>query len=131
MNKVPKSPAFRRISWLIWGAMIGLVVLLASAFSHAWQMNQVLQSELDTLAPMLTAALEQQGTLEARLEYVQSDDYVDQWAREQAGMTQSGETLVIPIRPTDLPQPTPTPFPTPTPTPPPFWMRWWHALGGR
>lgn len=132
MNKTTPKPAFRRFLWIFWGGLIVLLLFLGSAFAHAWQMNLGLQAEVATLAPMLTAALAQQSTLEARLDYVQSDEYIAEWAREHAGMTLPGETLVIPITPTPTPTPipTPTPPPTPTPIPPPFWMRWWQALRG-
>lgn len=126
----------RRIMWVSLGLLVVLVMLLASAFYQAWQTNQALEEKVDVLAPMLTAAVEEQVTLQAELEYVKSDEYVERWAREHAGMTQPGETLVIPIMPTATPTPLPTatlvpsPTATPTPTPAPFWQRWWQALQG-
>ncbi len=126
----------RRMMWASLGLLVVLVMLLASAFFQAWQTNQALEEKVDVLAPMLTAAVEEQMTLQADLEYVKSDEYVERWAREHAGMTQSGETLVIPIMPTATPTPlptatpVPTPTATPTPTPAPFWQRWWQALRG-
>jgi cell division protein FtsB len=132
MPKQEKNLNLKRLRWILWGLLTGLVLLLASAFSRAWRMNQTLEAEVATLAPMLTAVLEDQATLQARLEYVQSDAYVEEWSRVHAGMTQPGETLVVPIMPTatPTPNPTPTPVPTPTPTPAPFWQRWWRALQG-
>ncbi len=124
------SPAARRLSWLFWGGMSVLLLLLASAFSRAWRVNRSLRARLATLEPLVTAAVAEQATLQARLVWVQSDAYVEAWAREHAAMTQPGETLVIPILPTPTLTPTPTPTPTSTPTPPPFWERWWEALGG-
>ena len=131
-KKSEQTPTIKRISWIIWGILAGLIIVLASAFARAWKMNQVLQAEMATLAPMLTAALEEQATLQARLDYVQSDAYVDEWSRVRAGMSKPEETLVIPIviTPTPTPVPPPTPAPTPTPTPLPFWQRWWRALRG-
>lgn len=126
------SPTIRRISWIIWGGLAVLVVLLASAFSRAWTTNQTLKAEIATLAPMLTAAWDEQATLQARLDYVQSDAYVAEWSQVHAGMTLPEETLVVPVMPTATPTPIPTstPVPTPTPTPLPFWQKWWRALKG-
>lgn len=131
-KKSEPTPAIKRISWIIWGVLAVLTIVLASAFSRAWKMNQVLKAEVEALAPMLTAALEQQATLQARLDYVQSDEYIAEWSREHAGMTKPDETLVVPIEitPTPTPEPSPTPVPTPTPTPVPFWQRWWRTLAG-
>ena len=108
-KKSEHTPMIKRISWVIWGVLAVLILVLASAFVRAWRMNQVLKAEVASLAPMLTAVLEEQATLQARLEYVQSDTYIEEWSREHAGMTKPGETLVVPVELT----PTPTPVPTP------------------
>ena len=131
-KKSEQTPMIKRISWIIWGLLVVLILVLASAFVRASRMNQVLRAEVATLAPMLTAVLEEQATLQARLEYVQSDEYIAEWSREHAGMTKAGETLVVPVEitPTPTPIPPPTPAPTPTPTPLPFWQRWWRTLTG-
>lgn len=134
MKEQSGPQVIKRMMWVSLGLLVILVALLASAFFQAWQTNRALEEKVDVLAPMLTAAVEEQATLRAELEYVKSDEYVERWAREHAGMTQSGETLVIPIMPTatSTPIPTVTPLPTPTstPVPAPFWQRWWQALRG-
>ncbi len=131
-KKVEQGTTIKRITWLIWLGLLVLVILLGSAFSRAWEMNQTLQAQVATLAPMLTAVMEEKATLQARLDYVQSDAYVDEWSRVHAGMTQPGETLVVVVAPTPTltPRPTALPLPTPTPAPLPFWQRWWRALTG-
>ncbi|MBN1877290.1 MAG: hypothetical protein JXA33_23910 [Anaerolineae bacterium] len=132
MAKENEHSTIKRVSWLIWGGLTLLVILLSSAFSAAWRMNRTLREKLATLEPRLEEALIQQATLQARLEWVESDAYVEAWAREEARMTLPGETLVIPILPTPTPTlpPTPTLTPTPTPTPAPFWQFWWDKLQG-
>ena len=131
-KKEELNPTIKRVSWIIWAGLAVLIVVLASAFARAWTMNQTLNDEIATLAPMLTAALEEQATLQARLDYVQSDAYIAEWSQVHAGMTLPEETLVVPIVPTSTPTPIPTstPVPTPTPTPLPFWQKWWRTLTG-
>ena len=131
-KKEELNPTIKRVSWIIWAGLAVLIVVLASAFARAWTMNQTLNDEIATLAPMLTAALEEQATLQARLDYVQSDAYIAEWSQVHAGMTLPEETLVVPIVPTSTPTPIPTstPVPTPTPTPLPFWQKWWRSLTG-
>jgi cell division protein FtsB len=133
-KKQQKPLLGRRTTLLIWAALVSIVILLVSAFSRAWQTNQALQAELATLQPMLTAVMNDQATLEARLAYVQSDEFIEEWSRTHAGMARSGETLVIPITTTPAPEPTATPEPTVIPTPPatpePFWARWWRSITG-
>jgi len=125
-----QTPMIKRLSWIVWGLLAVLVFLLASAFIRAWATNQALQEDLEMLEPMLTTAAQDQATLYAELTRVQSDAYVEQWAREHAGMVLPHETLVIPVIPTATatPTPSPTPIPTPTPTPVPFWKTWWRSI---
>jgi hypothetical protein len=101
----------QRAPWLIWTGLVVLVILLGAAFSRAWQTNQSLRDELATLQPMVTAAAREQSTLEARLVYVQSDEYVERWSKTRAKMALPGETLLIALHAT----PTPTPAVTSVP----------------
>ncbi|MGC9348537.1 MAG: hypothetical protein ACP5JG_10405 [Anaerolineae bacterium] len=139
MAKKQKENRFtQRASWLLWGLLAGLLMVLASAFVKTWQTGQALKAELATLEPMVTAAMAEQATLEAELAYVQSDAYVEEWSLTQARMTRSGETLVIPVIASPMPTPTVTPTPEPaqraaptvSPRDTPFWSRWWQALVG-
>ncbi len=131
----PNLKPWRRLLIML-GTLLALVLLLTlSAFQRAFSLNRTLQSERATLIPLLTAQSVEQATLRAELTRVQSDTYVEEWARKHGGMVQDGEVLVIPLPPTTTPAPpptlSPTPHPTPTPTPAPFWMRWWRSLTGQ
>ncbi|MEA3309357.1 MAG: septum formation initiator family protein [Chloroflexota bacterium] len=132
MKNPPEQFWLLRISWLIWGLLGVLLILLFSVFSRAWALRQELQQQETLLHPLLTAEANQHATLEARLEYVQSAAYVEEWARTRAKMTRPGEVLVMPLLPTPTATllPTPTATPAATPTPAPFWQRWWQSLRG-
>ena len=116
---------WERWTWLLWGFLVGLILFLLTIFGRVWSTNQALRRELSTLEPIVSAALAEQRTLEARVTYVQSDAYVAEWSQADAGMTKPDETLVQIIQQTPTPTPTatPTPSPTPTPTPQTFWQR--------
>ncbi|MBN1261741.1 MAG: septum formation initiator family protein [Anaerolineae bacterium] len=133
MSKETEEPRFKRISWIVWGVLAVLMVFLVSAFVHAMTLNHTLREKVAVLEPMLAEQQAENATLQAQLAYVQSDAYIEAWAREHAGMTYPEETLVIPVAVTPTPSPT-TPqasaTPTPAPTPQPFWERWWQALFG-
>ncbi len=115
---------------LLIGGLLLFALLMLSAFWRAWSLHRDLQAKLATLSPLLAEQEAEHATLVARLTYVASDAYVEEWARVHAGMVEPGEVLVIPIAPTLTPTPTPLPTPTPTPTPLPFWQRWWRSLRG-
>jgi len=121
-----------RISWLLWAGLAALVILLVSAFSHAWQTNQALEAELATLEPMLTAAQMEQDALRTQMAYVQSDEYVEDWSKIHAKMALPGEVLIVSVSVT----PSPTVrvpvagTPTPEPTVESFWSALWHRIVG-
>jgi len=127
-----KQTITQRVSWLLWGGLAALVILMVSAFSHAWQTNQALKAELATLEPMLTAAHMEQDELRAQMAYVQSDEYVEDWSKIHAKMTLPGEVLIVsvPVTPSPtLPVPA-TGTPTPEATAEPFWPALWHKIVG-
>ena len=120
----------RRAAWIIWGVLAVLVVLFASAFSKAWQTNQALEAELQALRPMATEAITRKSALETQVVYVQSDEYVAAWSQTHAGMTRSGETLVITVDATPTPTAVRTAWPTAVPTAMPLLPSLWHSLFG-
>ncbi|MCJ7549319.1 MAG: hypothetical protein MUQ30_06535 [Anaerolineae bacterium] len=127
-----KRSISHRVSWLLWGGLAALVILLVSAFSHAWETNQALKAELATLEPMLTAAQMEQDALLAQMAYVQSDEYVEDWSKIRAKMALPGDVLIVSVSVT----PSPTVSvpvagtPTPEPTAEPFWSALWHRIVG-
>jgi hypothetical protein len=128
----PQTTDSRRMTWLVWGVLAALVILMVSAFSKAWATNQVLKAEIAALEPVATAIMEEQLALEADLIYVKSDEYVEAWSQTQAGMVRSSETLVRPLAARRAPVPTPQVIevPVPAPSPEPFWPSLWRSLLG-
>jgi hypothetical protein len=121
----------QRISWLLWGGLAALVILMGSAFSQSWQTNQALKAELATLVPMVTAAQVEQDMLTDELAHVQTDEYVEGWSRSHAKMTLPGEVLLISVSVTPTPTaPLPLVETTPEPTAEPFWSELWHRILG-
>ncbi|MEE8389593.1 MAG: hypothetical protein V3S14_02200 [Anaerolineae bacterium] len=64
--------------------------------------------------------------LVAQLEYVKSDGYVEQWAREDVKMTRPGEVLVLVLKESDVESAVDVSFtPVPEPESQPFWIELW------
>jgi len=136
MAKKVERLKLKRASRILWGALAALLVLLISAFSRTINTNQSLRQEIEMLHPVVTAALAEQATLTAELAYVQSDEYIEKWSRENAAMTKQDEVLVVPVKTPLVQAPVQTPaatlsIPTPAPTKIPFWQLWWEALTKR
>lgn len=84
-------------------------------------------------AGVLEAEIELETTrrveLEATLVYVQSDDYVADYARNEGGYLQPGEKRVAPIFIEAAPQATAVPASTPDPASQARpWQAWWRLL---
>jgi len=67
--------------------------------------------------------------LQATLEYVQSNDYVEAYARDEGGYILPGEKRVVPMPENAPPKPTPVAPPTPDPAAAARpWQAWWQLL---
>jgi len=83
---------------------------------------EVLQAKLDE-------EVTRQVELKATLEFVQSDEYVAIYAREEGGMLLPGEKRIVPL----IVEATPAPLQQSQPTPDPAlyarpWQVWWSLL---
>ena len=58
---------------------------------------QRIHREKARLEQELSQVQTEQTTLQAQLEFVASDTYLEQWARVDARMTKPGETIIIPL----------------------------------
>jgi cell division protein FtsB len=134
--KFPKFDRFR----IAMGAGILLVVIIVGGLGWAFFQQLALAEELREETRQLKQAVAtqqaHQAHLTATLTYVQTDTYVEEWARTEPGMVKPGEVLVIPVAGSgsDAPASTPTAQPQdavpPAPDDRPFWVVWWEALTG-
>jgi cell division protein FtsB len=126
-----------------------LIVLVMGAFFLFSFVNQVIrQAQLEQFREEVRADVARLKTENAVLaqsvDYVESNDYAEQIAREQLGYARAGDTVLMPTYPDQVVSNTITTAITntlnlaPTPaTPPtivaatePNWMRWWRMLRG-
>ena len=83
----------------------------------------------ETLAEELEVEVTRQAELQVTLAYVQSEDYVAAYARDEGGYILPGEKRIVPL----IVEGTPEPSPQATPTPDPAiyarpWQAWWRLL---
>jgi cell division protein FtsB len=90
-----KSLPFGQI--LIILAVVVAIYLLVD-FGQQVQVSNERREELERLQQKIAAAEEQQVRLEEQLEYVQSGELVDAWAR-QNGLAKPGEVPVVVVAP--------------------------------
>jgi cell division protein FtsB len=79
----------------------------------------------------LTQQMQLREKLQQRLEYVQSDAYVEEVARTQLKWSRPGETVVVIVSPPPAESAVPDSGPQPAPAPvsdPSSWLNWWFLF---
>jgi cell division protein FtsB len=116
---------------------IGIVAVIALAFvvGVVWGFGQQIvrarqmQAEEARLERVVKAKQVYHDKLVAQLEYVRSDEYVEQWAREDVKMARPGEVLIIvPDDPDEEPVDDTPSTSTAESEPRPFWVEWWELI---
>ena len=110
-DKSSKRPVLNLPQVLV---VLGVLIALALGLnlSARARTGEAMSSEEAVLATRLAAEHEHNQALVVTLTYVYSEDYVADYARDEAGMLLSGEKRIVPL-------PNPSPL-TPTPVPPPI-----------
>ena len=112
---------------------IAVVIALAIVGGLVWGFGQQeararqMRTEEIRLERAVAARQVYHDDLVAELEYVRSDEYVEQWAREDAKMARSGEVVVVVPKGSSA-EPAVDALSTPTPEPQPFWVELWELV---
>lgn len=115
---------------VMFAAILAIGLLLAINFSSRITASQPLQEAFERAQAEIEQLRQEQAELIAERDYVQSDAFVEQWARDDGKMVRPDEVLVIPVPAAgSLPQPQvvneqSVPVETTPPRPEP-WQVWW------
>jgi cell division protein FtsB len=115
---------------VMFAAILAVGLLLAINFSSRITAGQPLQEAYKRALAEIEQLQREQEALIAERDYVQSDAFVEQWARDEGKMVRPGEVLVIPVPAvSSLPQPEANPTRSvpveTTPRKPENWHVWW------
>jgi cell division protein FtsB len=109
--------------------LIGAAIFVAVDLNRRAQAGQLVGVGAGDLQMQVDAEATRQVELQVTLEYVQSEDYVAAYARDEAGYVLPGEKRVVPLVIEATPQPTAVPTATPDPIESARpWQAWWHLL---
>ena len=113
---------------LIFG--LALLVFLLMDFNNRLTDLNSKQEKLHSISGQATQVMQTQIALKTAVAYATSDSAVEQWAREQAHLSQLGDHVVLPLA---APGTTPIVQATPTPTATPYtmWDVWMELLFGK
>jgi cell division protein FtsB len=133
-KSTPKSPPKQVASMqIVFGSILAISLLLAINFSGRIAAGQRIQAELTVLQATIDTERMKATALQQEFEYVNSDAFVEEWARSPEGMMiKEGEILVIPVPGQTQLRPTATPFvPTAdssTENDNQNWTLWWQMF---
>ena len=113
---------------LIIMAVIAAIYLLVG-FGQQIQVSNERREELETLRQQIAVAEEAQAKLEKQLEYVQSEEAVEAWAREN-GFAKPGEVPVVVVAPPGDASPQSDEGSEMIPGPSSFREAWWSLFFG-
>ncbi len=114
---------------IMFAAILAIGLFLAIGLSQRITAGQPLQDAYERVEGEIAVLQQEQAALMATRDYVQSDAFVERWARDEGKMIRTGEVLIIPVpsgasvEPTPIPEPQ-VPVETSPPEPEP-WMLWW------
>jgi hypothetical protein len=125
---------FRQRPLLTLPQILVLLAVIAALFialdlNRRAQAGQLVGVGEEALQAEVNAESTRQVELQATLTYVQSEDFVSAYARDEAGQLLPGEKRIVPLLIEAPPEPTAVPNPTPDPAqnaqP---WQAWWRLL---
>lgn len=126
--KVRQRPLLSLAQVIVLIAVIGALVIALDLNRRAQSGRQVTTTE-ETVREQVNLELTRQVQLQVTVDYVQSEDFIADYARDEAGQLLPGERRVVPLIPDSTPLPTIAPLPTPDPAyaarP---WQAWWRLL---
>ncbi len=108
----PRPSAVTRSQFLVI-ILITVALAIVLDFGHRVTVSAELQREAQRLEREVTTLEAENHVLVDQQDRVQTDDYVEEWARTEGGMVLYGETPVVPL---PARQTTPTGKATPNPT---------------
>jgi len=104
---------------------------VAWGFGQQVTLARQMRAEEMRLEQAVAEAQVHRDELVARLECVQSDEYVERWARAKMKMARPGEVAVVVLKRTGTDVAADTqPTPTPEPEPQPLWLELWELVFG-
>ncbi|MFW5709219.1 MAG: FtsB family cell division protein [Chloroflexota bacterium] len=117
---------------IMFAAILAIGLILAINFSARIASSRLQRTVFDRVQSEVSTLDSERATLVAELDFVQSDAFVEQWARGDGKMIRPGEILVVPLSPGNIAVPTPTPplivDVETAPPEPDTWTLWWSLF---
>ncbi len=128
-SKIFRARPLLNLPQVIFLLVVVGAIIVAIDLNRRAQAGRLVGSGEEALQLQVEREATRQVELQATLDYVESDDYVAAYARNEGGMILPGERRIVPLLQEATPEPTALPPPTPDPAlqakP---WQAWWRLL---
>lgn len=114
---------------LLWAIVIFLTLFFVVTYGERLATKAQLETALVEQQARLTAAHQRQQLLQQQLAYVRSDAYIEEAARNDLGMVQPGDELLIVVEGKSVTTAAPANVAPATTDTTPLWQRWLKQLG--
>lgn len=106
-----------------------IAIYIGVDLNHRAKIGRQIEASELTLEEQLSFETTRQVELLVTRDYVNSDDYVADFARNEGGQVMLGEQRIVPITSDSIPLPTPIPTATPDPAyDARSWQAWWRLF---
>jgi len=117
---------------VMFAAIIAIGLILAINFSTRLASSRPLDAFYKDVQAEIEVLEQARATLIAERDFVESEDFVEEWARSEGKMVRPGEVLVVPLVTSRGAPPTPTPQifieVETSPPQPETWELWWSLF---
>lgn len=128
-NKLFKQRPLLSIPQIIILFIVIGILFIGLDLTRRAQAGRLVGNGEEALQQEISREATRQIELQATLQYVQSDDYVEAYARDEGGYILPGEKRIVPMPveapPGAAPEAAPTPDPAAAARP---WQAWWQLL---
>lgn len=114
---------------ILWTIVLSFCLLFAVSYGGRLATKAYLERTIAQQTARIAEAKQRQQTLQQQMAYVRSDAYVEEVARNELGLVQPGDELLVVVA---RPQPRVAENPVmaaPVTVAPPFWQAWLQRLG--
>lgn len=109
---------------ILWTIVVLLCLFFMISYGARLTAKANLEATITRQTARITEAKQRQQALQQQLTYVRSDAYVEEVARNQLGMVQKGDEVLIVVRGVSHPTAQTQTSDTATAINPPFWQEW-------
>lgn len=113
---------------LVIGAFVIFGFMLMDLNSRLMELSRV-SVQRDAIQTEVVGLRSTEQELKDQIDYAESDQAVERWAREEGHMARPGDQVIIPIPPKGA-TPLPPPLPTPVVRKVENWEVWWALFWG-